>query len=330
MTAKDVYSDVEGSWVSCRPEAKILDCTIRDGGLINDHQFDDGFVRAVWQACTLAGVDYMEIGYKASKKVFGSDHGRWKYCDEDEIRRIVGDEPGGPTISVMADADRTDYHVDILPRERSVIGCVRVACYIHQVPAAVDIVKDAHDKGYETTLNLMAVSTVQDRELRDGLELMAQSPTNAVYVVDSFGSFFPLKIKELVALYRAILEPTGKEVGIHAHNNQQLAYANTIEAVIAGANWLDATIHGLGRGAGNCPLELLIGFLKNPKFKMRPVLECVQEHFVPLRAKLDWGYSVPYAITGLMNEHPRAAIRARAGETPDDYVGFWDMMVEKE
>ena len=326
----NVYDDIEGSWVSCRDEVKILDCTIRDGGLINDHQFDDKFVRGIWQACTRAGVDIMEIGYKASKKIFGASHGPWKYCDEDDIRRALGDDPQGPLISVMADADRTDYHTDILPRDKSVVGCVRVACYIHQIPAAIDLVKDAHDKGHRTCLNLMAVSTVQDRELRDGLELMAQSPAEAVYVVDSFGSFFPLKVRELTALYRAILEPTGKEIGIHAHNNQQLAYANTIEAVIGGANWIDATINGIGRGAGNCPLELLIGFLKNPKFRMRPVLECVEEFFVPLRSQLDWGYSIPYMITGQLNQHPRSAIAVRESDQPDNYVKFYDEMIEKE
>jgi 4-hydroxy 2-oxovalerate aldolase len=273
----------------------------------------------------------MEIGYKSSHRIFGSDqHGKWKFCEEDDIRRLIGDAPQGPTLSVMADADRCDYKTDILPREKSIIGCVRVAAYIHQIPTALDMIQDAHQKGYETTLNLMAVSTVQNRELSDALDLVAKSPVRAVYVVDSFGAFYPLKVRELCVMYLSALAGTGKDVGIHAHNNQQLAYANTIEAVIAGANWLDATIHGLGRGAGNCPLELLIGFLKNPKFKVRPVLECVQKHFVPLRQKLDWGYSIPYMITGQLNQHPRAAIKARAGERPDDYVGFWDMMVEKE
>jgi len=331
MAGQDAYTGIEGSWVSSRPEIRILDCTIRDGGLINDHFFDDSFIKAVWDACCAAGVDYVEMGYKASKKIFPSDkHGKWKFCDEDDIRRIVGDAPGGPTISVMADTDRTDYHADILPREQSVIGCVRVAAYIHQIPAALDMIQDAHDKGHETTLNLMAVSTVQNKELCDALELVAKSPVGVVYLVDSFGAFYPLKVKELTYLYRGVLSGTGKEVGIHAHNNQQLAYANTIEAVICGANWLDSTIHGLGRGAGNCPTELLIGFLKNPKFKVRPLLQCVQDHFVPLRKQLDWGYSIPYMITGQLNQHPRAAIKARASEQPDDYVAFWDMMMEKE
>ena len=88
----------------------------------------------------------------------------------------------------------------------------------------------------------------------------------------------------------------------------------------------------MGRGAGNCPLELLIGFLRNPKFKLRPVLDCCQNVFLPILKKnyMDWGYSIPYMITGQLNRHPRSAIKFRAGDSPDDYVRFYDQMIEEE
>jgi 4-hydroxy 2-oxovalerate aldolase len=319
------------TWVGYRPAIKIHDCTVRDGGLINDHHFDDDFVRAVYKACLAAGVDYMEIGYKADRKIFsGSASGPWKYCDEEDLRRIVGDDKGTMRLSVMADAERTDYHKDILPKKDSVLDCIRVACYINQIPLALDMVRDAHDKGYETTLNLMAASVVQDRELSDALELIARSPADAVILVDSFGAFYSEQIRDLTLKYLRAVDGTGKEVGIHAHNNQQLAYANTIEALVCGANRLDATINGLGRGAGNCPLELLIGFLKNPKFHLRPILDCIEKVFDPLRKKMDWGYSIPYMITGQMNRHPRAAIKWRSGPTPDGVVAFYDQMIEEQ
>ena len=81
--------------------------------------------------------------------------------------------------------------------------------------------------------------------------------------------------------------------------------------MIYGASFLDVTVSGLGRGAGNCPLELLLGFLKNPKYKQMPVLEFIENYIVDLEKKLDWGYSIPYMITGQLNEHPRAAMKAR-------------------
>jgi 4-hydroxy 2-oxovalerate aldolase len=86
----------------------------------------------------------------------------------------------------------------------------------------------------------------------------------------------------------------------------------------------------MGRGAGNCPLELLLGFLHNPKFRVRPVLECIQKHFLPLRDEMEWGYQLPYMVTGQFNQHPRTAIKMREGENPDDYVGFYDQIVSGE
>ncbi len=103
---------------------------------------------------------------------------------------------------------------------------------------------------------------------------------------------------------------------MHAHNNQQLAFANTIEAIIHGANRVDATMGGLGRGAGNCPMELLIGFLRNPKFKIRPIYEVLQDWILPLSRRSSGARCVQYNITGQLNLHPRAAMDARAGERP--------------
>jgi 4-hydroxy 2-oxovalerate aldolase len=72
-----------------------------------------------------------------------------------------------------------------------------------------------------------------------------------------------------------------------------------------------------------------LAFLKNPKFRLRPVIACIEKHFLPLRQTLDWGYSIPYMITGMLNEHPRSAIAVRESKHPDEYVSFYDEMVEK-
>ena len=320
-----------GRWISYRPEIKILDCTMRDGGLMNDHLFDDETVKGVYLACVDAGIDYMEIGYINSRRIFSSaEHGAWKFCKEDDIRRIVGENDTSLKLSAMADAGKSDYHEDILPRDQSVLDMIRVATYIHQIPLALDMIKDAHDKGYETTINLMAVSVVSERKLDEALELLANSEVGTLYIVDSFGAIYSEQAQFLLEKYLSYAESNGKQVGMHAHNNQQLAFANTIEAIIKGANILDASMAGLGRGAGNCPIELLVGFLHNPKFRLRPILHCIQQYIEPLREKLMWGFDNPYMITGILNQHPRAAIEFNASEDRGNIVKFFDLINEKE
>jgi 4-hydroxy 2-oxovalerate aldolase len=316
-------------WVTYRPEIKVLDATIRDGGLCNDHKLSDELVRATYLANVEAGIDYMEIGYKASKRVFSPEQfGPWKYCDEEDVRRVVGDNDTPLKLAVMADAGgKCDWKTDIIPKADSVLDVIRVACYIHQIPEAVDMITDAHEKGYEVTCNLMAVSTVAEIEVDQALEVIATSAASTVVVVDSFGSLYREQIDRLVKKYLGAMEGTGKEVGIHAHNNQQLAFANTIEAIIAGANRIDATMAGMGRGAGNCPMELLLGFLRNPKFKMRPVWRLLQDQYIPLQRTTEWGALPQYNITGQLNQHPRVAIASRAGDERDRCGDFYDRVV---
>ena len=273
----------------------------------------------------------MELGYKASKSIFSpKKYGPWKFCTEDDIRRIVGENDTGLKLSVMADAERTDYHTDILPFNDSVVDMIRIATYIHQMPTALDMAKDAHDKGYEVSINLMAISAVQERELDEALELIAESEADVMYLVDSFGSLYCEQVEYLIKKYLRYMEPQGKTVGVHTHNNQQLAYANSVEAIILGANRVDGSFAGLGRGAGNCPTELMIGFLHNPKFHLRPVLESIQKDIEPMRKKLLWGFDIPYMLTSFLNQHPRAAIQFNASEDAGDLVKFYDSIVEEE
>ncbi|MCT7580047.1 aldolase catalytic domain-containing protein [Aliarcobacter butzleri] len=301
----------KGSILSVREDIKVFDCTIRDGGLVNNYHFSDEFVKAHYETCLAAGVDYMEIGKNVSPTIMSeAEYGPWNFCKEEDIRRIVGENKTNMKIAVMSDIGRS-LKEELRPKSESVVDMIRIATYIHQIPAAIELIEDAHAKGYETTVNIMAISKSFDDELDEVLEQLSKTNVDVIYIADSFGSFYPEQIKKLTEKYLSFAQKTGKKVGIHAHNNLQLAYANTLEAMIYGTSFLDVTISGLGRGAGNCPLELLIGFLKNPKYKLTPVLKFIEEYIVPLEKELDWGYSIPYMITGQLNEHPRAAMKAR-------------------
>lgn len=308
-----------------RPEIKVLDCTVRDGGLMNKWQFSNDFVKAVYEANAEAGVDYMEIGYLSSEKSFSrKEFGPWKFCSEKDIKKAIGDEEKKIKLSVMADIGRID-HDDIPLCSESSLDLIRVACYVHQVDKAVNLAHHCMDKGYETTINLMAVSTVGPRDLNEALEDLNKSRVPVIYLVDSFGAFYSEDIDALSQKYMERLP--GKTIGIHTHNNQQLAFANTISSIINGINYLDASMYGIGRGAGNCPLELLLSFLKNPKFNVEPIIKAIETQILPWREKIDWGYFIPYMVSGVLNQHPRAAMALMESDKKNEILDFYREMI---
>lgn len=312
-----------GDLLSVRQDIRVVDATIRDGGLCNDFRFDDKFVKDLYAANVKAGVDYMEFGYKASKEIFNEeDFGKWKFCKDEDIRKIVGDNKTDLKIAVMADVGRTDFKKDIVQKKDSPIDLIRIATYINTIHAAVEMIEDAAKKGYETTINIMAVSKARTEDIKAALEILGHTPVNAFYIVDSYGSLYPEESRRLAEMYSEVADKYNKSVGIHAHNNQQLAFANTIEAMSYGASYLDATVDGMGRGAGNCALELLLGFLKNPKYKVDPIVKIIEQHTKKLRAEgVKWGYDIPYMLTGQYNTHPRPAIQF-VKEDREDYSKF--------
>ncbi|MBN1294819.1 MAG: aldolase catalytic domain-containing protein [Candidatus Latescibacteria bacterium] len=309
-----------------RKEIKVLDATIRDGGLINNHDFDHRFVREVYKAVSAAGTDYMEIGYKNSDKLFSpKDFGPWKFSNDKDIYKVIEGLESETKISVMVDVGRANLD-DFKPSEDSPVDMVRTATYVKDIDKAIYMSNHFHEKGYETTINIMAISRDSGSfELDEGLhQIEEESRVSVVYIVDSFGALYQETTELLVKRFKGILKT--KEVGFHGHNHMQLGFSNTIEAIIHNANYLDGTVYGIGRAAGNCPLELLMGFLKNPKFDIRPILDLISKEFIPLRKKIEWGYIIPYAISGMMNEHPRAAMALRNSENKENYREFYEKL----
>jgi len=311
-----------------RPQIKVLDCTIRDGGLANDSYFSLDTVRAVYRACCEAGIDYVELGYRNSREMLAPDEfGPWRFCDEEDLRKVVEGIPNpGTKIAVMQDAHKAKA-ADLLPKKDSVVDLIRVATYVKDIDKAIALENAAREKGYQTTINIMSISVESDWELDPALEqIEKETAVLACYVVDSFGALYSEQVDYFVTKYQRALK--NKEVGVHFHNNQQLAFANTIEGIIRGANFLDCTVYGLGRAAGNCPTELLLGFLKIPKFNIRPILDCVAGAILPLQKEIQWGYMIPHMVTGILNQHPRAGMAMLKSANRDKYREFYDKMLE--
>ena len=314
-----------------RSDVRVIDATLRDGGLVNDFYFTEEFVRALYLTNIKAGVDYMEFGYKASKEMFDQNKfGAWKFCSDEDIRAIVGDNNTDLKIAIMADVGRCDYKNDIVDRADSPVDLVRIATYLNTIPAAVDMIENISGKGYETSCNIMAISNSQEADLKTALDVLGQTPVDVFYIVDSFGALYPEQIARIADIYMEFAAKYGKKIGIHAHNNQQLAFANTIEAVGDGVDWLDATYAGMGRGAGNCQMELLLGFLRNPKYNIYPVIQFIEKHMNKLKEEgVVWGYDLQYLMTGLLNQHPRTAIQFTK-EKRQDYAEFYKEIVVQD
>jgi 4-hydroxy 2-oxovalerate aldolase len=311
-----------------RSDIKVFDCTVRDGGLMNKWQFSDRFVEHVYNALSASSIDYMEIGYLSSERSFDSKvYGPWRFCFEKDLKRIVGNKKKKIKLSAMADIGRIDYD-DIPIKAESSLDMIRVACYVHQVDEAIDLAEHIIDKGYETTINLMAVSSVEVKDLNMALKRLAKCKVPIIYLVDSFGSFYQKDINKLVVKYLKYLP--NKTIGIHCHNNQQLAFANTTAAMLKGVCFLDATLNGIGRGAGNCPLELLLPFINDPKYNVRPILECIESDIYAWAKKIEWGYSVPYMMTGVLNQHPRDAIAHMDSSEKEKITNFYDTLMHKD
>ncbi|MGQ8871323.1 aldolase catalytic domain-containing protein [Paenibacillus sp. TSA_86.1] len=307
---------------------KIVDCTIRDGGLVNNWDFSVDFVQKLYAGLNEAGVDYMEIGYKNSPKLLkgSEDAGPWRFLNDDFLRKVIP-QKGNTKLSALVDVGRVDEN-DILPRSESMLDLIRVACYSKDVDKALALVQTFHDRGYETTINIMALSNVMENELLEAFELIKESSVDVVYIVDSYGSLDHNDVKYLVEKFKTHLP--NKRLGVHTHNNMQLAFSNTLVAAELGVELLDASVYGMGRAAGNCPTELLVAHLKGTKYNLRPVLEVLEQLMVPLREKEEWGYILPYMITGALDEHPRSAMALRSSENKDNVVDFYDKLTTPE
>ena len=245
----------------------------------------------------------------------------WRFCDEEIIRRVTKGISGRTKLGVMVDVGRVEKE-DFLPKKDSILSTVRVATYLHQIDEAIEIANYVTDLGYETFINIMAISHGKPEEIDSALQkIETQTSVTAVNIVDSFGALYCGDVKNLMFRYRMNLKT--KKVGIHTHNNLQLAFANTIEALNNNVDFLDATIYGIGRAAGNCPLELIVPYLDRPEYNLTPLLEVIASVFIPLREKIEWGYLIPYMITGMKNIHPRQAIAFLDSEKRNEFSRFY-------
>lgn len=246
---------------------KILDCTLRDGGHINNWDFSDICVRETLHACENSGVEYFEAGYTMPQ------------CIENANVKIVIMVDAKNICSVSKKAD-----------------CVRLACYPHQISIALDALEEYKSQGFEVFLHLMTADKFEDYALLKNWK--NKDILTSIYFADSFGAFMPADVERI---YKKLQDCGFENISFHAHNNLQLAFTNTIKAIELGAYSVDATVFGMGRGGGNLPIELLLKYLGKD---YSHYLELIRRYYIDLYDKYGWGYSYNALVGGLQNIHP--------------------------
>jgi len=282
---------------------QILDCTIRDGGYVNNWDFSTKLVRESYRSLSKSGVDIIEIGFRGSEKHFDpAKYGRFRFTsDQDILDAVTGIQ--GIKIAVMGDYGRISPD-DFSKCADSPVGMVRIASHKNTIFQALELLEKIKNKGYEVSLNAMGWANYSDNERNELVKELYNHDIDYVYAADSYGSIFPGQIEQLIAPLFGI---NNIKVGFHPHNNLQMSFANTIRAIECGVDIVDSTLFGMGRGAGNLQTEILVYYmqlLNGEKYNVIPLLNFIELFITPLYKEHSWGYQLPFMLSGINKCHP--------------------------
>ena len=290
---------------------KVLDCTLRDGGYYNDWNFSLEVAKHTISDLVKAGVDIIEVGLKSSPD--NKCSGLFKYCNEDYLD-FLSTFPENEfsfmlNVNEFIESETLNYYaLDKIIRDsdQSTFTMCRLATHFSNIGMIGQFHSYFRNKGYSVGINLMGVSLLSDNNIADAMELIEKIEPDVFYIADSFGSMLPDDISHLNVQLRQYYSGP---MGIHTHNNQGLAFANTLRAVEEGFEYIDATLTGMGRGAGNLATEQILLWLQNndqvsEKYQSDEVLDSIHNFYGPLQEKHKWGFNYAYMLSGLNNIHP--------------------------
>lgn len=294
-----------------KSSVKVLDCTLRDGGYYNNWDFSLETVNFYLQSLEAAKVDIVEIGFRSlpqKNRFFGA----FAYTTDDFLATL--DLPKSMKYGVMINAKDYLQHpagaVDALDitfqeRSKSPVALVRIAAHFAEVPECGELTKKLKALGYEVGLNVMQAGGKSSEALAEAAQVVQSwDSVDALYFADSLGNMQPADVQKTLEAFR---QHWKGELGIHAHNNMGQALSNSLTAVQQGATWIDATVLGMGRGAGNTCLENLLLELNregHEQYDAESVFPLVIEAFTPMKEEYNWGPNLLYYLSAVYGVHP--------------------------
>lgn len=287
---------------------KLLDCTLRDGGYYNKWDFEDNVIDTYIRNLNALPIDYIEVGYRNKPQ---ADYlGQFGYCPLSTLNHVRN--LSNKHLAVML--NEKDCHPDdlalLLEPVKGVVDMVRLAVDPKNFDRALLLAKAVKSLGFEVGFNMMYMSTWDEIVGIYSKVGQLDGVVDVLFMVDSFGSVVPRQVASIIGKIR---KQTNCRLGFHGHNNLQLALINTLTALEHGVEYVDATILGMGRGAGNLNMELLLTYLNkygNLEVDFNKLSDVIQA-FSPLQLQYNWGTNLPYMLSGA-NSIPQKEVMAWA------------------
>jgi 4-hydroxy 2-oxovalerate aldolase len=298
---------------------KLLDCTLRDGGYVNNWKFTDYQVSECYSACCDAGIDYIELGFRNRQTESNlRNYGSTFFCTEEFINRITGDKIGSD-IAVMVTINEFDIN-DFIPATQSKIKLVRVLMAYHggkngddtvldinQLMNGVSQIKQLIDLGYKVSFNIGRIDKISYEQLKDICSILSNTSISYFVMADTYGSVTLDIVETLIPFVRNLL-PNRIGIGFHAHDNCSDGTAKAIHSLKYGTDIVDGCILGFGRGSGNAKTELL-AMRFDKRYDILPIIEYGDNHIASYKnCNGVTSYNVIYALTSYFGCHVSYAI----------------------
>ncbi len=286
---------------------RLLDCTLRDGGYVNKWNFGNGTLTCIYDRLNDAGIDIIEIGFLDDREPF--DINRTIQPDTQSLGKVYANTLPKKSM-VLGMIDYGTCSIDNLERrENTILDGIRLIFKKEKMHAALDYAGKLIEKGYIVFLQLVSITDYSEMDIKELADGARAVHPYAVSIVDTYGLMHEEQVHDYFKWLDHYLEP-GVCIGYHSHNNFQLAYANTLEIVNMRTDRdvvIDGTLYGMGKSAGNAPIELLAMYLNRNlgrKYDINQVLEAINSEIMPIYEKHYWGYSLFFYIAAQNNCHP--------------------------
>lgn len=289
---------------------KVLDCTLRDGGYVNNWNFGKKNISEIITQLLSSNVDVIECGFLSQVKRTDEDKSIFRNIDEVKSYYNPCIENNAEMVLMI---NYGEYNIDDLPEYQG--GCVkgiRLAFHKKDMIPAIKMCEKIKQKGYITFVQPMVTLTYSDEELDQLVSFTNEFRPEALYIVDSFGTMTRHNLTHMYSLIDRELD-NGISIGFHSHNNMQLSFSNAQSLMELDTNrkiYIDSSVYGMGRGAGNLCTELITKYLNDNysyRYNLLAILEIIDGQLMNIFYKSPWGYSVPFYIASINKCHPNYA-----------------------